>query len=56
MTLEEAQNLVSGDMVVNCEGTTYKFIELDEDNDLVVECRAAMNGRIYLHREQIEIA
>ena len=50
MIINIAKALKSGNSVYDSEGTEFIFMELDEQNDLVVECRAAINGRITLDR------
>lgn len=50
MNLVEAKALAPNESVYDSEGTKFTFIGLDDQNDLIVECRAAINGRIYLDR------
>ena len=46
----KARALKAGDAVFDSEGTAFVFMGLDKDEDIVVRCRAAINGRIVLDR------
>ena len=50
MLLAQARQLHFGADVYDSEGTRFTFIKLDPQNDLIVGCRAAMNGTIVLDR------
>ena len=55
MLLAQARQLGKGAVVSDSEGTRFTFIELDPQNDLIVECRAAMNGYIVLDRAACKV-
>ena len=54
MTLEEAKSLKKGDKVIDSDGSIHVFIDLDEDNNLHVICRAVYGG-IHLYRDGCSI-
>ena len=57
ITREYAQhNLIPMESkVLDSDGKEYLFTGLDDDGDLIVECRAAMGGRIVLYRERCSV-
>lgn len=50
MLIDQAQQLEKGQRIVDSERNHFRFVGLDDQNDLIVECRAAINGTIVLDR------
>ena len=55
MNIEQANNLKAKDIILDESGDEHVFISLDEDNDLIVECRPAMGGKVHLYRTHCTI-